>query len=55
MTRVSFEAVGERTLLTYRDLYPTADAFEAATDGAGAGLPEQFGQLDALLAGGDAA
>lgn len=51
VTRVSFEAVGDRTLLTYRDLYPTADAFETATDGAGAGLPEQFGQLDELLAG----
>lgn len=49
VTTVTFEAQGERTLLTLHELYPSKEALESQA-GAEEALPEQFGQLDALLA-----
>jgi uncharacterized protein YndB with AHSA1/START domain len=50
VTTVTFEDRGDQCLLTYSDRYPTKAALEAER-GAEEGLPEQFEQLDALLAG----
>lgn len=50
VTTVTFEARGEQTLLTYRDRFPTAADLDEALAGSAAGLPEQFAQLDDLLA-----
>lgn len=49
VTTVIFEERDGRTLLTVRELYPSKAALEAGR-GAEQGLPEQFGQLDELLA-----
>jgi len=49
VTTVTFEEKDGQTLLTLRDTYPSAEALERA-HGAEAGLPEQFAQLDELLA-----
>ena len=49
ITTVTFEAKGETTLLTLSEVYPSKAAFDAA-GGAADGLPEQFEQLDELLA-----
>lgn len=49
VTTVTFEDQGDRTLLTLSELYPTKEACDEAIQGSAAGLPEQFGQLDALL------
>jgi uncharacterized protein YndB with AHSA1/START domain len=49
VTTVTFEERDGQTLLTYRDLYPSREALEESA-GAEEGLPEQFDQLDALLA-----
>lgn len=49
VTTVTFEDRGDQCVLTYRDRYPTKEALEAER-GAEEGLPEQFEQLDALLA-----
>ena len=51
VTTVTLEEHGGRTLLTFHELYPTAAALEEALAGSAEGLPEQFAQLDALLAG----
>lgn len=49
VTTVTFEAKGDKTLLTLSEVYPTKEARDLAVEGSAAGLPEQFGQLDALL------
>ena len=49
VTTVTFEDRGGRTLLTYHELYPTAEALEEAMQGSAAGLPTQLDQLDELL------
>lgn len=49
VTTVTFEEQDGGTLLVLRELYPSKAALEA-NRGAEEGLPEQFGQLDELLA-----
>jgi uncharacterized protein YndB with AHSA1/START domain len=49
VTTVTFEERGNKTFLAVSDLYPSKEALEA-NRGAEQGLPEQFGQLDELLA-----
>jgi len=51
VTTVTFEENGGKTLLTLHELYPTNAALEEALAGSAEGLPEQFAQLDELLAG----
>lgn len=51
VTTVTFEAQGGKTLLTFHELYPTAEALEEAMAGSAAGLPQQLDQLEELLAG----
>ncbi len=48
--RAAAELLG-KTLVTYHELYPTTAALEDALAGSAEGLPEQFAQLDELLAG----
>jgi uncharacterized protein YndB with AHSA1/START domain len=49
VTTVTFEERGGQTLLTLRELYPSKQALDEQ-GGATDGLPEQFAQLDELLA-----
>ena len=49
-TTVTFEEKGGRTLVVLSELYPSKEAFEAS-GGAAEAMPEQFAQLDELLAG----
>ncbi len=49
VTTVTFEEKDGKTLLTMRELYPSNEALEANAGAEGA-LPEQFDQLDELLA-----
>lgn len=49
LTTVTFEDVGDRTLLTLHELYPTKEALDEACAGMEGGMPEQFEQLDELL------
>jgi uncharacterized protein YndB with AHSA1/START domain len=49
VTTVTFEEQGGQTLLTLSELYPSKEALEAER-GAEDALPEQFEQLDELLA-----
>ena len=49
ITTVTFEDLGERTLLTFHEIYPTKEALEEALQGSAAGLPEQLDQLDEVL------
>ena len=51
VTTVTFEAQGDKTLVTFHERYPSTEALEEAMAGSAEGLPEQFAQLDALLAG----
>lgn len=51
VTTVTFEEAGGKTLVTLHELYPTTAALEEALTGSAEGLPEQFAQLDELLAG----
>ena len=51
VSTVTFEEHGGRTLLTFHELYPTTAALDEALAGSAEGLPEQFAQLDELLAG----
>jgi uncharacterized protein YndB with AHSA1/START domain len=48
VTTVTFEAQGDMTLLTLRELYPSKEALDANIGGT-EGMPEQFEQLDELL------
>ena len=50
ITTVTFEARDSRTLLTFREVYPSKEALEEAMTGSAAGLPEQLQQLEDLLA-----
>lgn len=52
VTTVTFEERDGRTLVSYSERYPTAEALEEALAGSAEGLPGQFAQLDALLAAG---
>lgn len=49
VTTVTFAEQGGKTLLTFHELYPTAEGLEEAMQGAAAGLPTQLDQLDELL------
>ena len=49
VTTVTFDERDGKTLLTVRELYPSEAALKA-NHGAEEGMPEQFGQLDELLA-----
>lgn len=49
VTTVTFEDKGDVTLLTLHELYPSKEAFDENAGAEGA-LPEQFAQLDELLA-----
>jgi uncharacterized protein YndB with AHSA1/START domain len=51
VTTVTFEEHAGKTVLTFHELYPTAAALDEALAGSAEGLPEQFAQLDELLAG----
>jgi uncharacterized protein YndB with AHSA1/START domain len=51
VTTVTFEENAGKTLVTLHELYPTKAALEEALAGSAEGLPEQFAQLDELLAG----
>ncbi|RUL66333.1 ATPase [Dyella dinghuensis] len=51
LTTVTFEENAGKTLVIFHELYPTTEALEEALAGSAEGLPEQFAQLDELLAG----
>jgi uncharacterized protein YndB with AHSA1/START domain len=51
VTTVTFEEHAGKTLVTFHEIYPTEAALDEALAGSAEGLPEQFAQLDALLAG----
>ena len=51
VTTVTFEEDDGKTLVTLHERYPTEAALDDAIAGSAEGLPEQFAQLDALLAG----
>ena len=51
ITTVTFEDQGGKTLLNFREIYPSKEALEEALQGSAAGLPEQLEQLDELLSG----
>ncbi len=50
LSTLTLEDHGDTTRIVLHELYPSAEALEAAK-GAYDGMPESFGQLDALLAG----
>lgn len=50
VTTVTFEEQGGKTVLTLHELYPTKEALDEALRGMEEGMPEQFDQLDELLA-----
>jgi uncharacterized protein YndB with AHSA1/START domain len=50
VTTVTFEEKAGGTLLTLHELYPTKEALDHAIAGMEGGMPEQFAQLDELLA-----
>ena len=50
VTTVVFEERDGRTFVTYSERYQTAEALDDALAGSAEGLPEQFRQLDAMLA-----
>ncbi len=50
LSTLTLEGHGDTTRIVLHELYPSAEAFEAAK-GSYDGMPESFGQLDALLAG----
>ena len=52
VTTVTFEENDGKTLVTFHERYPTKEALDEALAGSAEGLPEQFAQLDELLAGG---
>src|SRR5437660_6985101 len=51
VTTVMFEENAGKTLVTLHELYPTTAAVDEALAGSAEGLPEQFAQLEELLAG----
>jgi uncharacterized protein YndB with AHSA1/START domain len=50
VTTVTFEEQGGKTLLVLHELYPSKEALDEALIGMADALPEQFEQLDELLA-----
>ncbi|MEZ5921689.1 MAG: SRPBCC family protein [Parvularculaceae bacterium] len=50
VTTVTFEEKAGRTLVVLHERYPTKAALDEALAGSAEGLPEQFAQLDELLA-----
>lgn len=50
VTTVTFEERAGKTRVTLHERYPTTAALEEALAGSAEGLPEQFAQLDGLLA-----
>ncbi|WP_266158005.1 SRPBCC family protein [Dyella silvatica] len=50
VTTVTFEEHAGKTLVTFHERYPTEAALNEALAGSAEGLPEQFAQLDELLA-----
>ena len=50
VTTVTFEDRGGKTLLVLHELYPSKEALDDSIAGMEGGLPEQFEQLDELLA-----
>jgi uncharacterized protein YndB with AHSA1/START domain len=50
VTTVTFEEKEGQTLLVLHELYPSKEALDEAIAGMEDGMPEQFEQLDALLA-----
>lgn len=50
VTTVTFEERGSLTFLTVHELYPSKEALDASFDGMETTMPEQFVQLDELLA-----
>ena len=52
VTTVTFEENNGKTLVTLHERYPTTAALEEALAGSAEGFPEQFAQLDELLAAG---
>lgn len=51
ITTVTFDEDGGKTRVTLHELYPTQAALDEALAGSAEALPEQFAQLDGLLAG----
>src|ERR1700731_1141863 len=51
VTTVTFEENAGKTLVTLHELYPQTAALDKPLAGSAEGLPEQFAQLDELLAG----
>jgi uncharacterized protein YndB with AHSA1/START domain len=51
VTTVTFEESDGKTRVTFHELYPTEAALDEALAGSAETLPEQFVQLDELLAG----
>jgi uncharacterized protein YndB with AHSA1/START domain len=49
VTTVTFEDQGGKTLLHFREIYPSEEALEEALQGGAAALPEQLEQLGELL------
>ncbi len=49
VTTVTFEDQGGKTLLRFREVYPSSEALEEALQGSAAALPEQLDQLDELV------
>lgn len=50
VTTVTFEEQAGKTLVTLHERYPTKSALDEALAGSAEALPEQFAQLDELLA-----
>src|SRR5262244_4014898 len=51
VTTVTFEENAGKTLVTFHELYPTTAALDEALAGSAEAQPEQFAELDELLAG----
>jgi len=50
VTTLTFEERGDKTLLVLHEIYPSKEARDAVIAGMEGGMPEQFEQLDELLA-----
>ncbi len=50
ISTLTFTAEGDRTRMVLHELYPSKQALDQAFDGMEYGMPEQYDQLDALLA-----
>lgn len=50
VTTVTLEEKGGKTLLVFHERYPSKEALDTSIEGMEGGMPEQFEQLDELLA-----